>query len=120
MKGDLKAVIEAWRVNVELECSGASLSAIERIAIGGAILELESLLPVLEFADEAAARIEALEAQLAEGRRVANLFIATNDDCDGTPGLMDAIDNDGAAYQSKWLASALIDARTILQQKEQP
>lgn len=53
MKDDLAEMIEAWRFNVELECSGASMCAIDEIAIGGAVLKLASLLPVLEFAASA-------------------------------------------------------------------
>lgn len=60
---DLKETIERWRFNVELECSGASLSAIEKIAVGGEVLELKSLLPVFDH-------ISALEAQLEEARGI--------------------------------------------------
>lgn len=42
--------LEAWRFNVALECSGASLCAIESIAVGGAVLTMASLLEALEWA----------------------------------------------------------------------
>lgn len=44
--------LEQWLFNVELECCGASLSAIEEIAIGGAVLKMADLLKVLQYAEQ--------------------------------------------------------------------
>lgn len=41
--------LDAWLFNLRLECSGGSLSAIEEVAIGGAVLKLSDLLDVLEW-----------------------------------------------------------------------
>lgn len=86
MTSDLKETIESWRFNVELECNGISLSAIEKIAIGGAVLELNSLLPVLEFAAHA-------ETQLAEARAVIEPFseACTISNCDDDETIEDRI-----------------------------
>jgi hypothetical protein len=43
-------LLHSWLLNTELECSGASLCAIEKIAIGGDVLELADLLTVLRQA----------------------------------------------------------------------
>lgn len=51
-------LLEEWLFNVELECSGASLCAIEEIAIGGAVLKLTDLLTVLRYADQLRMQLE--------------------------------------------------------------
>lgn len=47
-KDELVDKLDAWLFNLRLECSGGSLSAIEEVAIGGAVLKLSDLLDVLE------------------------------------------------------------------------
>lgn len=57
--------LEHWRFNVALECSGASLCAIESIAVGGAVLTMASLLEALEWAT---AEIERAEVAIDAAR----------------------------------------------------
>jgi len=70
-------LLHSWLLNTELECSGASLSAIEKIAIGGDVLELADLLTVLRQASaDRAAVAELVEENEALRKRGVEAIIA--------------------------------------------
>lgn len=49
MPSDIADKLHAWQFNVSLECSGGSLRAIDKIALGGAVLKLTDLRDVLDW-----------------------------------------------------------------------